>query len=205
MKRFYWSAFIGIIGGLAAVAQPLSEAPNAAVLLSRVEARAAHLQDYTVICEDEANGKTTRYKLYFKKPNLVRIDSRKGQVTVQPNGEIRGRLGHGLFGRISRRLRRDDSRLRDADGCPFWDYSYPATLLQIRSQIRAGAGSTLTETSEGFDLKIRSGQTVWRYVIDPETLFFREASRSEGDRPVGITHYRDFHPNMGLEPGVFEF
>jgi hypothetical protein len=205
MKRFFWSPLIGIIGGLAAVAQPLPNAANMAAVLSRMEVRAAQLQDYTVACEDEANGKTTRYKLYFKQPNLVRIDSRQGQVTVQPNGEIRGRLGRGLFGRISRRLRRDDSRLRDAGGSPFWDSSYTATLRQIHSQIRAGVSSTLTETPEGFDLKIRSGQTVWRYVIDPETLFFRETSRSEGGKQVGITRYYDFHSNMGLEPGVFEF
>src|SRR5438309_521940 len=105
MSQYYWSLIIGIIGGLSAVTQPLPSAGNAAALLSRMEARAAQLQDYTVICEGETNGKSSRCKLYFKQPNLVRIDTSNGQVTLQPNGEVRGRLGHGLFGRISRGLR----------------------------------------------------------------------------------------------------
>ena len=205
MNQFYWSSLVGIIGGLSAVAQPLPNTENVAALLCRMEARAAYLQDYTVIGEAESNGRTARCKLYFKQPNLVRIDTRKGQVTVQPNGEIRGRLGHGLFGRISRRLDRNDPRLRDADGTPFWDASYPATLTQIRSRIRAGACATLSETPDGFDLKIRSDPTVWEYVIDSETLFFRETSRSEGGRQVEDTHYSDFRCNVGLEPCVFEF
>ena len=205
MNRFYWSSLIGIMGGLSAVAQPMPNTGNAAALFSRMGAKAAQLQDYTVIAERETNGRATRYKLYYKQPNLVRIDTRKGQVTIQPNGEIRGRLGHGLFGKISRRLERDDSRLREADGSPFWDASYPATLTQIQSRIRAGASATVSETPDGFDLKIRSSQTVWQYVLDPETLFFRETSRCERGGPVESTHYSDFRANVGLEPGVFEF
>ena len=153
MNPFYGSALAGIVGGLSAVAQPLPDARNAAALLSRMEARAAQLQDYTVICEGEINGKASRCKLYFKRPDLVRIDTSKGQVTVQPNGEIRGRLGHGLFGRISRGLRRDDPRLRDADGCPFWEATYAAALAQIRSQIRAfkvkGSSRSVPTRSDG--------------------------------------------------------
>jgi hypothetical protein len=205
MNPFYWSALVGIIGGLSAVARPLPNAGNAAALLSRMEARAACLQDYTVVCECETSGRTARCKLYFRQPNLVRIDTRKGQVAVQPNGEIRGRLGHGLFGRISRRLGRDDPRLRDADGTPFWDGTYAGSLRQIQSQMRGGAGVTVSETADGFDVKVCSGQTIWRYLIDPETLFFREISRSEGGRPVESTRYSDFRPNVGLEPRVFEF
>jgi hypothetical protein len=170
-----------------------------------MEARAAQLQDYTVLCEGETNGKASRCKLYFKQPNLVRIDTKSGQVTVQPNGEIRGRLGHGLFGRISRGLRRDDPRLRDADGCPFWEATYAAALAQIRSRIQAGVAATVTKTPDGFDLKVCSGQTVWRYAIDAETLFFREVSRCDGGRQVECDRYLDFRCNVGLDVRVFVF
>ena len=162
MNPIHWSLVVGIMGGLSAVTQPLPNVGNAASLLSRMEARAAQLHDYTVVCEGEINSKPTRCKLYFKQPNLVRIDTSKGQVTVQPNGEIRGRLGHGLFGRISRRLRRDDPRLRDADGCPFWEASYAATLAQIRSQIRESAAATVAETPDGFDLRAYPGRPAAR-------------------------------------------
>src|SRR5713226_6793662 len=94
---------------------------------------AAQLQDYTVVCDCDTNGRVSCYKLHFKQPNLVRIDTCKGQVTVQPNGEIRGRLGHGQFGRTSRRLRRDDPRLRDEEGSPFWEATDAATVTQVQS------------------------------------------------------------------------
>jgi hypothetical protein len=110
-----------------------------------------------------------------------------------------------MFGKISRRLRRDDPRLRDADGSPFWDSCYAAALTQIQSRMRTGVGATVSEPPDGFDLRVRSSQTVWRYVIDPGTLFFRETSRSEGGRQVESTRYCDFRCNVGLESGVFEF
>ena len=69
----------------------------------------------------------------------------------------------------------------------------------------AAPSATLTTTLEGYDLEIRSGPTQWRYVIDPETLFFREDSYSENGQLVSVTHYRDFRPNTGLDDKVFEF
>jgi hypothetical protein len=60
-------------------------------------------------------------------------------------------------------------------------------------------------TPDAYDLDIRSGQTDWRYLIDPKTLFFREGIRSESGKQVVVTHYRVFSPNVGLENKVFEF
>src|SRR5262249_2133290 len=114
-------------------------------------------------------------------------------------------LGHGLFGRISRRMKRDDTRLRDDEGCPFWDSTYAAAVARIQSRIRAGAGATVAENPDGFDLKICSGPTVWQYAIDAETLFFRAPSRAEGGTQVENTRYSDFRSNVGLEPRLFEF
>jgi outer membrane lipoprotein-sorting protein len=174
-------------------------------LLARMEARAAEWQDYTVSGESETHGKPSHFKLYFKQPDLVRIDTHRGQVTVQPNGEIRGRRGHGLFGHISRQIKRDDSRLKDADGRPFWDSSYSATLTLIRSRIKEGAIATVSTEPAGLQLELRSGLDTWRYVIDPDTLFFHETTHSKEGEPLQVTHYTDFRANVGLEPHVFEF
>jgi outer membrane lipoprotein-sorting protein len=196
---------IGMLPGLPVRGQPMQKSEDVHALLSQMEAMAIQLRDYTVVGVDDHQGKQIRWKLYFKQPDLVRIDSPSGQVTVQPNGEIRGRLGHGLFGHISRRLDRNDRRLRDSSGQPFWENDYSDELRCIRSLINAGAAATLTTTLEGYDLEIRSGPTQWRYVIDPETLFFRESSRAEYGQVVSVTHYSDFRPNTGLDDKVFEF
>jgi outer membrane lipoprotein-sorting protein len=186
-----------------AEASPKGETVDA--LLARMEARAAEWQDYTVVGESETHGKPSHFKLYFKQPDLVRIDTHRGQVTVQPNGEIRGRLGHGLFGHFSRQIQRDDPRLKYADGRPFWDSSFAATLALIRSRIKDGATAAVSTEPAGLQLELRSGPDTWRYVIDPDTLFFRDTSHSKEGAPVQVTHYTNFRANVGLEPHMFEF
>src|SRR5690349_8782652 len=106
MRRFPIWLWLGLVC-LPAASQAAPQSEQVEALLTRLEARAAQLQDYTVVGEGIDRGKPRRFKFYFKSPHLVRIDTPRGQVTVQPNGEIRGRLGHGLFGWVSRRLGRD--------------------------------------------------------------------------------------------------
>jgi hypothetical protein len=217
------SILIGLVVAVLAMPSALADAANCAnsslsagaeapekreaidALLARMEARSAEWQDYTVAGDSEARGKPSHFKLYFKQPDLVRIDTHRGQVTVQPNGEIRGRLGHGLFGHISQQMQRDDPRLKDADGRPFWDASYPAALVFIRSRIKEGATAIVSTEPAGLQIELRSGPDTWRYVIDPASLFFRETSHLKEGVPVQVTHYTDFRANVGLEPHVFEF
>jgi len=146
-----------------------------------------------------------RFKFYFKQPDLVRIDTDRGQVTVEPDGEIRGRRGKGLLGKISRRLSREDLRLKDHEGIPFCDGHYAATVARIRSQVKAGATARVSAAPDGLNLEVRSGEKIWRYRIDPETLFFRECAVSERGDPIATTRYSDFRPNVGLETGRFCF
>jgi outer membrane lipoprotein-sorting protein len=195
---------IGLLGGLAALGQTAKERESIPHLLSRMEAMAAQLDDYQVLGDEVTDG-TIRFKLSFKRPNLVRIDTDEGQVTVQPNGEIRGRLGHGLFGRFSRKLGRDDARLKTGQGIPFWESHYAATVARINSQIKAGATATLAVTPKTLELEIREGPTLWRYLIDPGTLFFQETSRWDNGKRVAVDRYRDLRLNVGLETRRFEF
>jgi outer membrane lipoprotein-sorting protein len=205
MKINLLPVLIVAMAGLPAWGQPARKSEDVHTLFSRMEAKAVQLQDYTVVGVDDRQGKQTQWKLYFKQPDLVRIDTQSGQVAVQPNGEIRGRLGHGLFGHISRRLNRNDRRLRDASGDPFWESDYAGAIRHIQSRINAGAAATLTVTPDAYELEIRAGPTRWRCVIDAETLFFQETSWSENGQLVCMTHYTDFRPNTGLDDKVFEF
>jgi outer membrane lipoprotein-sorting protein len=198
-------ASIWLVGGLAAQGQTAKERESIPQLLSRMAAMAAQLDDYEVLGDDETEGKPIRFKFSFKQPNLVRIDTDEGQATVQPNGQIRGRLGKGLFGKISRKLGRDDARLKNGQGIPFWESHYAATVARIGSQIKAGAAAALAVTPQTLDLEIREGSTTWRYIIDPGTLFFRETSRWDNGKRVAVTHFRAFCPNVGLETRRFEF
>ena len=117
--------------------------------------------------EDEPDGKVHQFKLYFKQPNLVQLDAAEGQVTVQPNGQIRGRRGRGLFGKISVKLRRDDPRLLNTQGIPFWDSHLAATIARIQTQIKAGAAATFTATPAAFKLELHCSQCVWTYLDRP--------------------------------------
>jgi len=205
MRRYVTYLLILIAAGLPALAQPARKPETAAALLAEMQARAARMRDYTVDGESERDGKTSHFKLYFKQPDLVRVDTSRGQVTVEPTGEIRGRLGKGPLGDVSRKVARDDRRLRDKDGVPFWETHYAATVAGIESRIKAGATATVAMAGDAYNLNVRSGRMEWRYVIDPGTLFFRETSTLDGGRQVEVTHYSDFHPNVGLDAHRFEF
>jgi hypothetical protein len=200
----YWLAiWIFGIGAASVWAAPAPQ--NADELLSRLEVRAAQLRDYQVRAETSRRGQTIHLKLYFKQPNLVRIDTSLGQVAVQPDGEIRGRLGKGPLGKDSEKIDRDDRRLRDAAGTPFYEMYFGATLARIRAQIKAGASATATMKADAPTLEVRSGATVWTYVVDPDTLFFREIDCFENGRQLDTIRYSSFRPNLGLETRFFQF
>jgi hypothetical protein len=194
-----------LVGGPALAGPPVEEPQSIPQLLARMEATASHLESYEVTCEDGPEAKPHRYKLYFKQPNLVRIDASDGQVTVQPNGQIRGRRGKGLFGRISVKLGRNDSRLTTSQGIPFWETHFAATIARIRSQIGVGAASTLTVTPGALKLEVRCDQCLWSYLIDPDTLFFQEIARSGPGSQTETVRYRAFRPNIPLETHLFQF
>lgn len=189
----------------AAACAAAPEAKTPAQLLAQMAAMAATLNDYEVSGVGESDGKRDVFKVYFLKPQLVRLDSERGQVSVQPNGTIRGRLGKGPFGMISQGIGRDDQKLKDAEGVPFWDSHYAATVTRIQERLKEGAKATLTSDSDAYRLEVRSGTTTWKYVIDRKTLFFRENTRSAGDRTVETTRYSDFRSNTGLKPAFFKF
>jgi hypothetical protein len=200
----YWlSIWIFGIGAASIGAAPAPQ--SADELLSRLEARAAQLLDYQVKAETSRRGQTIHLKLYFKQPNLVRIDTSLGQVAVQPDGEIRGRLGKGPLGKDSEKIDRNDPRLRDAQGTPFYEMYFGATLARIRAQIKAGASATAAMKPAAPTLEVRSGATVWTYVVDPDTLFFREIDCTQNGRQVDAIRYSSFQPNLGLETRLFQF
>jgi hypothetical protein len=190
----YWLS-IWIFGMGAASVWAAPPPQSADELLSRLEARAAQLQDYQVRGETTHRGQ----KVHLK------VDTSLGQVTVQPNGEIRGRLGKGPLGKDSEKIDRDDPRLRSAAGTPFYEMYFGATLARIRAQIKAGASATAAMKPDAPTLEVRSGATVWTYVVDPDTLFFREIDCIKNGKQVDAIQYSSFQPNLGLETRFFQF
>src|SRR5438045_7761875 len=86
----HWVRWMLVLGCLTAagIGRAAPEPTSAEELVARLEATAASLQDYEVNGEGVADGKHDRYKLYYKRPDLVRIDAKDGEVAVQPNGAI---------------------------------------------------------------------------------------------------------------------
>lgn len=185
--------------------KPAEKPHDVESLLSELDHAMAGWQDYQVKGDSEANGKHDRFKVYFKRPDLVRVDAKDGQVAVQPNGTIRGRLGHGIFGRISRGLRRDDKRLRDDEGVPFYDNYFPALTARFRQWIKDGGVATMSDGPTGYVLEIRSDKTVRKYTFDKSNFSLLEGSRTIDGRLVGTTHYTDFRCNTGLSQQFFRF
>jgi outer membrane lipoprotein-sorting protein len=181
-----------------------AEPKNAAELVTQMEQMAGRLQDYEVRGESDHDGKHEKYRLYFMKPALVRIDTEDGQVSVQPNGEIRGRLGKGLFGKISQKLDRTDRRLRDSEGIPFYDGHFAAAVGRIRTQMKGGS-ATLNASGDAYVLEVRNGPSSWRYVVDKKTLFFRETIVWMNGKMTDQTRYFDFRPNAGMKDSRFRF
>jgi hypothetical protein len=174
-------------------------------LLVAIEHAISGWQDYQVKGDNELKGKHHLFKVAYKCPNFVRVDATEGQVSVQPDGSIRGRLGGGIFGRISRGIRRNDKRLQDEEGVPFYDDHFPALIVRIRQRITQGARATMEEDLAGYELEVHSSGTTWKYTFDKVTLFLCEDRRWVNGKEVEITHYTDFKTNTGLTINFFKF
>ncbi len=204
MRRTFSWIFVVISLTLASACLAFEDPKSPDELVARMEQAAAGLKDYQVRGQGEAKGKRSRFTMYFLKPNLVRVDSGDGQVSVQPSGQVRGRKGSGLFGKISIGMDRDDKRLRDDEGIPFWEGHYAASVARIREQMKGGQAQ-LTVQPEGYLLEVAKGNTRWTYRVDQRTLFFLENSRWVNGKQVESTRYSDFRPNSGLKEGRFKF
>ena len=178
---------------------------NVNELLTALGRAAAGLQDYEVKGTTDSNGKSEGFTKYYKRPGLVRIDTREGQVSVQPNGDIRGRLGHGLFGHFSRKLDRDDHRLKDDQGIAFYEGSFPATIARIRTRIKSGAVAAMKGSRDKYYLTVRSGDTIWRYAFSRSHLMPLWSSRWVNGKSVDVTRYLETRTNIGLKTDLFRF
>jgi len=185
--------------------QAVEKPTNVQELLACLESAVANLQDYTVTGTTETDGKKQQFKMAFKRPNLVRIDTHQGQVSVQPNGDIKGRLGHGPFGKIAQKLRRSDKRLQDAEGIPFYESDFLSMLARVQAQIKEGAAATMNADTTSYVLEIHSGDTAWKYRLDSSDFSLQESSRWVKSKQAEITHYTDFHANTGIKTGFFKF
>lgn len=178
---------------------------NVSELRLCLDTAAANLQDYTVTGTTESNGRKHQFKMTYKRPNLVRIDTHEGQVSVQPNGEIKGRLGSGLFGKIARKLGRDDKRLKDAEGIPFYESDFVSTMARVQAQIQGGAAANMKADKTSYYLEISSADTIWKYAFARSDFSLRENSRRVKGKQVEITRYTDFHANGGITVDRFKF
>src|SRR5690242_14928945 len=97
----------------AAGTKPVPDKPhNVKELLACLENAMAGWQDYTVNASTASGDRSLRLKIVYKRPNLIRIDTPIGQASVQPNGDVKGRLGHGPLGKEAFKIDRNDKRLK---------------------------------------------------------------------------------------------
>jgi|SRR5579871_2199351 len=174
-------------------------------LLACLESATASLQDYTVNATTAFGGRSLRLNITYKRPDLIRIDTPIGQASVQPNGDIMGRLGHGPLGKMAFKIDRNDKRLRDAEGIPFYRLDFPSMLARVREQIKDGAAATMTADAGAYRLEIRSGDTTWDYAFAPNDFSLQENSRWVKGKQAQITRYKDFQPNTGIKSEYFRF
>lgn len=195
-----------VVGQDAGTSKPAALKPsNVQELLACLDRAAANLQDYTVSGTTEADGKKQTFKMAYKRPNLVRIDTRAGQVSVQPNGDIKGRLGRGPFGNVTQTLSRRDKRLKDAEGIPFYESDFVSLLARVQAQIKGGAAAAMQAETTAYILEIRSGDTVWKYRLGSSDFSLQESSRWVNGKQVEIARYTDFHANTGIKTDYFKF
>src|SRR5579884_239543 len=196
------------VGGVLAVCGQEAARPkpaNVKELLARLQSATASLQDYTVNATTTFGGRSLRLKIVYKRPNLVRIDTPIGQASVQPNGDIKGRLGHGPLGKRAFKIDRNEKRLRDAEGIPFYQIDFPSMLARVQEQIKEGAAATMTADANAYRLEIHSGDTTWEYAFAPNDFSLLENSRWVKGKQAQITRYSDFQPNTGIQTDYFRF
>jgi hypothetical protein len=174
-------------------------------LVASLERVASEWEDYQYTGRTTKRGKSETFKFYFKRPTLVRMDTGRGEVAVQPNGDIRGRRGRGLFGGISRRLDPDDRRLKDDEGIPFYECHFAAIVERIGSQLKRGATAAMDVEPAAYRLVVRLADTVWTYTVDKERLFPLSCRRTVNGKEVEATECSDFRCNMGLKTDLFRF
>lgn len=216
LLRYTWAFPITVCAGLfiashghtgprVAERQAVRKPRTVVELLKSERSAISTWRDYVVTGATEADGKTQRFRLAFKQPHFVRIDTRDGQVSVQPDGSIRGRLGHGLFGSISRRLDRTDRRLRDSEGIPCYESDFASILDRIDAQIKAGAAAAVTAEQSDYMLAVSAGNTTWKYWFRQLDGSVRANGRWVGGAQAELTRYTGFRANTGLKLDDFRF
>lgn len=185
--------------------QNIEHPADAEAVLTEIEHKVAGWEDYRVRGDNVVKGKHSRYTVYFKMPDLVRVDCREGQVTLQADGTVRGRLGHGLFGAISRGISRNDKRLKDDEGNAFYENHLPAVIARIRKRVRDGARLEAQDCNETYRLSVVTSAVTWSYEFDKKTGELITDSRTVDGTEVESTHYTDYKINTHLAAGLFRF
>lgn len=185
--------------------RPAQQPSSVEELLACLDRAAEGLHGYTVTGATVVDGKTQQFKMAFLRPKMVRIDTKDGQVSVQPNGAIKGRLGRGPLGKIAQTLSREDKRLQDAEGIPFYESDFLSMLARIESKVKAGAVATMQAKPTGCQLELRSGETVWRYRFSTGDYSLLESSRWVNGKQVETSVYTQFRPNAPLTAAYFKF
>jgi outer membrane lipoprotein-sorting protein len=203
---------------LAPIFAPTAATDRAVELIEKLQARAAHCQDYQYIVtcyERKGDQQEERRCRFFVKGNrLVRVRVLQGrgngsEAVLDGQGQVRARKG-GLLKAFARTLRADDPRVCSLRGTPFWDAACPNFLKALRARVtQPGTECELGPDPEPPGLILmtlnRPGGVRERYWIDAQEMHLIKGEVFEGDLLVHRSTISDIRENVGLSDSFFSF
>lgn len=189
-------------------------------VLRRAEERFAGLTDYECLAEADTtageNRNTGTYRIWFKKPHLLRIQVLRGRnrgstVAQGPDGQFRGRKG-GLLKPFVVRLKSDDSRLRSIRDMPVADIDWGTFYRKCRERMARPGARTELATRAGADAPYQlilryhdAGKAVREhYWIDAKLWGMVGGDMFEDDQRVDHISFSEIRLDTGVADGWFK-
>jgi outer membrane lipoprotein-sorting protein len=216
-------AFLGLFFALLLVGQSYAAATplSAKMIVANLDAAFSKINDYSCLADahyrkgDQREDKL--YRIYFKKPLLVRAEVLKGDdeggaAVLTKDGNVKGHRG-GFLAWITLTLDLDNPLVKTIRGHRMDQSNFGYMIGKMKAAVASEeiktSGMAFIGSSETYGLEVnyktpKDGLTKELVFVDPSTWLVKKVLGYEGSVEVINVAYSDVIVNQGLNDRLFE-